>query len=113
MPKPMTAAERLEDALRVGGKVRGVAEPRYHKDGRLKGIARQHIEVQAGDISAVCALLTDSKDEIVLALTKGCGCHKKDARVIVLADDLFHLLEAANGRRDGQGPGVPGDQAKV
>lgn len=92
----MNSVEMLSDALEKGGKVRGFRQPKYREDGSLEGYARQLIEVLASDIVSACDQAGPG-DPIVDALRKGSFYWRDhpEKKVAVQADDLFHLVEAA------------------
>jgi hypothetical protein len=92
----MTAIERLKDLLKTGGKVRGHKEPIYRPDKSLDHYAVQMIEVPAGDLAEV-ADLADKKHPVVGALHMGASQHEPEVRVTIKADDLFTLIEQAEG----------------
>jgi hypothetical protein len=89
----MTAIERLRDALKVGGKTRGLRDPIYRPDGTLDHYAKEMIEVQAGDIAEACAAAADQTDKVVIALAKGTKVHHPELKVTIYADDLFQILD--------------------
>jgi hypothetical protein len=94
----MAALDRLKGALVAGKKTRGKRTPYYRPDGSLDHYSREHIEVLAGDVAEVCAACTNQDDEIVQAQTKGTSRLPGDTRVILYADDVFHLCDLAEAK---------------
>ena len=90
----MNAVERLADALKVSGKIRGHKVPIYRADKSLDHYARQMTEVMAGDIMEAVSE-ADLADEIVAALQQGSRGFTPEQKVVVLADDVFHLIDKA------------------
>ena len=87
----MTAADRLNEALTVGGKVRGFRKQNFRHDGTLESISRHHIEVRAGDVVEACAKAT-RRDDVVCTLANGCA-GDPERKVVLHADDVFHVLD--------------------
>lgn len=56
---------------------------------------REYVELAAGDVATLCAAAPDQADEVVHAQTKGCGTAPPTRKVVIYADDAFHLLDLA------------------
>ena len=80
------AAARIRQALVDNGCVQGFRGPKKEQ---------QHVEVFAADVLAVAASL-GTLTETQAALERGCKVHapKAEQRVVIQADDAFHLIES-------------------
>lgn len=97
----MNAPERLADALKAGGKIRGARYPVYFPNGTLDQYTQEYVEVDSDDVKEVC-LSVKNPGQQVKDLLKGV-CHPlvrdnktgKGKRTTHYADDIFQLLEEA------------------
>ena len=94
--QPKSAAvERIAAALKDGKFTKGFRGPDHGKKiGGVLRIARQHIELMAGDVLEACNQCK-TKTEIVESQTKGCSAVSPETLVVIYADDAFHIVEQA------------------